>query len=74
MKGTGFLVYNVVMAQKGVVLSFTSLQDHFFNRKEAPMIIEESDLFKGLNPDIINQIAENMIEEFYGKGSFISLL
>ena len=71
MKGTGFLIYDVVLAQKEVVLSFTSLQDHFFNRKEAPMIIEESDLFKGLNPDIINQIAENMIEEFYAKGSFI---
>ena len=35
------------------------------------MIIEESDLFRGLNPEIINEIAENMIEEFYGKGSFI---
>jgi len=35
------------------------------------MIIEESDLFKGLNPEIINEIAETMIEEFYRKGSSI---
>jgi len=35
------------------------------------MIIQESELFKGLSPEIINEIAENMIEEFYGKGSFI---
>lgn len=40
-------------------------------RKGAVMIIEESDLFKGLNPEIISHIAENMIEEFYSKGSFI---
>ena len=35
------------------------------------MIIEESDLFRGLNPEIINEIAESMIEEFYRKGSSI---
>lgn len=35
------------------------------------MIIEESDLFRGLNPEIIHSLAESMIEEFYGKGSFI---
>ena len=35
------------------------------------MIIEESELFKGLGPEIINELAESMIEEFYGKGSFV---
>ncbi len=35
------------------------------------MIIEESDLFKGLSPEVIGQIAEIMIEDSYLKGSFI---
>lgn len=35
------------------------------------MIIQESELFKDLSPEIINEISENMIEEFYGKGSFV---
>ncbi len=35
------------------------------------MIIQESDLFKGLSPEIINRISEDMTEEFYQKGSFI---
>lgn len=35
------------------------------------MIIEESDLFEGLSSEIINEIGRNMIEEFYGKGSFV---
>lgn len=35
------------------------------------MIIQESEVFKGLSPEVTNEIAENMIEEFYGKGSFI---
>ncbi len=35
------------------------------------MIIEQSDLFKGLSPEIINEIGKNTIEESYGKGAFI---
>ena len=35
------------------------------------MIIQESELFKGLSPEIIDEISRNMIGEFYGKGSFV---
>jgi CRP-like cAMP-binding protein len=35
------------------------------------MIIEQSDLFKGLSPEVINEIGKNMIKESHGKGSFI---
>jgi CRP-like cAMP-binding protein len=35
------------------------------------MIIQESDLFKGLGPGVIDEIAQNMVEEFYTKGSYI---
>jgi CRP-like cAMP-binding protein len=35
------------------------------------MIIEESDLFKDLSPEVISEIAENMVEESYGTGSLI---
>jgi CRP-like cAMP-binding protein len=35
------------------------------------MIIQESDLFKGLSPEIINEIANIMTEESYHKGDFI---
>ena len=35
------------------------------------MIIQESELFRGLSPEMIGEIADVMIEEFYGKGSFI---
>jgi len=35
------------------------------------MIIQESDVFKGLGPGVINEIAQNMVEEFYTKGSYI---
>jgi len=35
------------------------------------MIIEQSDLFKGLSSEIINEIAENMAEEVYSKGAFV---
>ncbi|MBW2055959.1 MAG: cyclic nucleotide-binding domain-containing protein [Deltaproteobacteria bacterium] len=35
------------------------------------MIIQESELFRDLGPEVINEIAESMVEEFYGKGSFI---
>jgi CRP-like cAMP-binding protein len=35
------------------------------------MIIQESDVFKGLEPGIINEIGQVMVEEFYTKGSFI---
>lgn len=35
------------------------------------MIIEQSDLFKGLSPEIINEISNNFTEESYEKGSLI---
>lgn len=35
------------------------------------MIIQESDVFKGLGPGVISEIAQEMVEEFYTKGSHI---
>lgn len=35
------------------------------------MFIQESELFKGLRQDIVDEIAESMIEELYGEGEFI---
>jgi CRP-like cAMP-binding protein len=35
------------------------------------MIIQESEIFKGLSPEIIGELSEQMIEEHYGKGSFV---
>jgi CRP-like cAMP-binding protein len=44
---------------------------YFFKTKEAAMIIEESDLFQGLGPEIIHEIGKNTIQESHEKGSFI---